>query len=92
MNPESEDRAWRALQARAQAQLRPGFADCVLRAARTASEAAPSLMGSLMLSAATATLCFLAVAAVHSAQVRVQTDRNLANWQSIASANDDLAP
>lgn len=89
MTPDIEDRAWSALRARGAAQLRPGFADRVLRAARSATGAAPSLFGPLVLSAAMAMLCFLAVAVFHSEQVRVQSDRSLADWQNIALAADD---
>jgi hypothetical protein len=60
-----------------------------MRAARSAAEAAPSLFGQLILSAATATLCFLAVTAMHTASVRAQSTRNLAVWSQIAPATDD---
>ena len=89
MTPEIEDRAWRALHARGAAQLGPGFADRVLRAARSAAENAPSLVGPLVLSVATAMLCFLAVAVFHTERVRAQSSRSLADWQSIALAADD---
>ena len=88
MNPEFEERSWLRLRAHGAAQISPGFADRVLRAARGAAEAAPSLLGQLMLCAATATLCFLAVTAVHSVEVRAQTDRSLADWRNIAPATD----
>ncbi len=89
MNPDFEVRSWSRLRARAASQIRPGFADRVVRAARSAAERAPSLLGQLMLSAATATLCFLAVAVVHTAKIRQQSHRNLAVWQDIAPTADD---
>jgi hypothetical protein len=89
MNPDFDPRVWDRLQARASAQLRPAFADRVLRAARSAAEAAPSLLGQLAVCAATAAFCFVAVAVVHTAKVRVQSSRSLADWQVIAPATDD---
>ena len=57
----TETRAWAQLQRHASAQLRPGFADRVVRAARAGAEAVPSLLSIFTLSAATAALCLLAV-------------------------------
>jgi hypothetical protein len=84
MNPEN---AWNSLRAHAAAQLKPGFPDRVLRAARAGAEAAPSLLGQFALSAATAALCFLAVALFNAQTTRAEAESSLAAWQDIASAS-----
>jgi hypothetical protein len=84
MNPES--RAWDILRLHASAQLRTGFADRVLRAARQGVEAAPSLFSQFALCAATSALCFIAVALFEGRQTAAARDQNLADWQEIASA------
>ena len=86
MNPES--RAWESLRLHASAQLRTGFADRVLRAARQGVEAAPSIFSQFALSAATAALCFMAVAVFEASHTSAASDQNLADWQDIASASD----
>eukprot|EP01031_Cornospumella_fuschlensis_P048365 gene48365-59229_t len=53
----TEPRAWAQLQRHAAAQIRPGFADRVVRAARAGAEAAPTLLSIFTLSAITAALC-----------------------------------
>jgi len=87
MNPES--RAWESLRYHAAAQLRTGFADRVLRAARQGVEAAPSIFSQFALSAATAALCYIAVAFFDGRRTNAASDRNLADWQEIASASAD---
>jgi len=84
MNPES--RAWESLRHHAAAQLRIGFADRVLRAARQGVEAAPSVFSQFALSAATAALCYMAVAFFDAHRANAVSDQNLADWQEIASA------
>lgn len=76
--------AWRQLQRVAAARLRPGFAERVLRAARAAAEM-PSYASQLALSAATATLCLIAVLYVHNRQQQQADDRNLAEWSRIVA-------
>lgn len=78
MKPEAE--AWRQLEERAAAQLRPGFAGRVLQAARPVQ---PVFLAQLALSAATAALFLLAVVFVHQRATRAATDRNLADWRQI---------
>jgi hypothetical protein len=81
--PEVE--TWRELHAVAARQLRPNFAERVLRAARVAAEM-PSLTSQFALSAATAALCLGAVLFVHQRTVEAADQRNLAEWQQIATA------
>jgi hypothetical protein len=91
MNPESHDfHAWAGLSARGAAQLRPGFADAVLREARRRILDEPSFAKQLALSAATAALCVAAVAIVDARRPASVSDRNLAAWQQIAAASEDL--
>ena len=78
----SERTAWLRLQAQAGAQLRPGFAQRVLLAARAA--AAPSFSSQFLLSAATASVCVLAVFVVHHRATSNEDARNLAGWRQIA--------
>jgi hypothetical protein len=94
MNPDTESRAWGALQQRAAARLSPGFADRVVRAAHAAIDAAPSLLGQFLLGAATAAACALVVVAFHAHATKAETARNLADWQAISSSSavDDVAP
>ena len=78
MKPETE--AWRQLEEHAAAQLRPGFAGRVLKAARTAP---PTFLASLTVSAATAAVVLLAVVVAHQRATRAATDRNLAYWRQL---------
>jgi hypothetical protein len=86
-----EDQAWVRLQEHGAAQLRPGFANRVLSAARAGVKSAPSLLGQFTLSAATAALCFLAVVLFHDQSIRNEESSNLADWQQIASATDEAS-
>ena len=67
----------------------PHFADRVLRAARASIEAAPSLFGHFVLSAATVALCFAAIALFQTRAASGADDHSLADWQQIASTADD---
>lgn len=92
MNPESqENRAWNDLHTFGAAQLPFGFADRVLREARARAGAMPSLFGQFALSAATAALCFIAVAIWDASSPRAAAASSLAGWQQIAAASQDLA-
>jgi hypothetical protein len=91
MNPET--RAWESLRLHASAQLRSSFADHVLRITRQSVEAAPSVVSQFALSAATAALCFGAVAFFESRGTDAAADQTtLADWQEIAFATADTAP
>jgi hypothetical protein len=89
MNPESP--AWQQLHQHAARQLRPGFADRVLRVARAGVEAAPSLLSQFLLCAATAATCFAAVALLQAHNSSTENQRSLAAWQDIASATSDTS-
>ena len=82
---------WRELAQVGARQLRPGFAERVMRAARAAAEM-PSLGSQFALSAATAAVCLGAVLFVHQRNVRAADERNLAEWQQLVMvAEDDTA-
>ena len=87
MNP--ENKAWQELCDRADARLPGDFAERVLRASRQRPDRSPSLFGQLALSAATAALCFLAIASYHSHDTSAQDLNSLADWNQVASAVDD---
>jgi len=88
----TEDQVWTELRRHASAQLRPGFADRVLRAARAGAEAAPSLLGIFSLSAATAIICLAVVSLYRSAnQNPVERDDIVAGWEKIAADSDEFA-
>lgn len=74
--------AWMALNDQANALLRPGFPDRVLRAAR---EAAPTLASQCLLCAATAAVCLSLIFFVHQHNTANETARNLAGWEAIAA-------
>jgi hypothetical protein len=82
--------SWRALFSVGSRQLRPGFAERVLRAARAATEM-PSLASQFALSAATAAVCLGAVLFVHHQAVEAADERNLAEWQAIVAVAEDDA-
>lgn len=88
----TETQAWTQLQRHAASQLNPGFADRVLRAARSSAEAVPSLFSIFALSAATAALCFAAVTLYStSSQNTAERNLNIAGWQRIAADADEFA-
>jgi hypothetical protein len=84
-----QESSWHQLQAQGAAQLRPGFAERVLRAARAAAEM-PSLGSQFALSAATAAACLAAVLFLHMRSIDQADARNLAEWQQIVSAAEDM--
>ncbi len=81
MKPESE--AWSELRRRAAGCIRPGFADRVIRAARM--RATPTFLTQFAWSAATAALCFGAVAVFAGRQPGVPSGDG-PGWQEITSA------
>lgn len=92
MNPETQEtKAWAILRSHGAAQLAPGFPDRVLRESRAQAAAAPSLFGQFALSAATAALCFVAVAIFDAQTSGPATASNQADWQQVASASDNLS-
>jgi hypothetical protein len=91
MNPDPESHAWELLRDRAAAQIRPGFADRVLRAARESVEPFSSLFAQLLVGAAAAAACALVVIVVHRQTTAAEDGRNIAAWQQIATSADDLA-
>lgn len=98
MNTPFNSHAWRELQSRAAAQLRPDFADHVLRCAQPAalpvSPFAAWVSSPFTVSAATAALCLAVVVSVHSHTTKVASDQHLADWQEISLqiASLDLTP
>ena len=84
-----QDVTWRQLLVRGAAQLRPGFAERVLRAARAAAEM-PSLGSQFALSAVTAVACLATVLFLHMRSIEQADARNLAEWQQIVSAAEDI--
>ena len=87
MKPENQ--AWDQLFERASALLSPNFADRVLRVARAGVAAAPSLLSQFFLGAATAAVCFLAVAFFQIRSAHDVDSRTISDWQQIAMAADD---
>lgn len=83
------EETWRQLHASGAARLRPGFAARVLRAARQIP-GVPSFLNQFVFSAATAAVCMLAVVGVHTVQVRLESNRNLAGWQQLVDDMQDL--
>ena len=82
---------WRELLGFGASQLRPGFAERVIRAARAAADM-PSLGSQFALSAATAAVCLGAVFFVHRHNMQATDARNLAEWrQMVVVAEDDTA-
>jgi hypothetical protein len=92
MNPENEGSStWAALRERGGDRLSAGFADRVLREARARVLSTPGLTTQFILGAATAALCFLAVAVADAGNSRAAAAVNLADWQQIASASAEFA-
>jgi hypothetical protein len=86
----TESLAWTRLQQRAAAQLHPGFADRVIRAARAGAGVAPQFLRPFAVCAAMATLGLLAVSFYHVRASTEENARNLAGWQEIAAQADEL--
>ena len=80
---------WQQLWAVASARLRPGFAGRVLQAARAAADM-PSVASQLALSAATAAVCLGAVLFLHNRNLEQTDARNLAEWQKIVAAAQEI--
>lgn len=85
MKPESD--AWKALHDHAAAQLRPGFPQRTLEAAR---HVAPTLASQVLFSLATAAVCLTVVIAIDVHLNNKETARNLAGWQQIAAESQLL--
>lgn len=84
----TENQAWERLRGHAAAQITPGFADRVIRAARAAPS--PLLVSHIAMCAATAAACLVAVALF---QARVSSDddaQSIAGWSEIAAQASDL--
>jgi len=88
MNPETY--AWQRLHQRAAAQIRPGFADRVLRAARSGAGEAMPFLRPFAVWAAMATLGLVAVSLYRGRAASEENARNLAGWQEIAAQADDF--
>ena len=86
----TEEHSWRLLREHAAAQITPGFADRVLRAARAGARATPLFMREFALCAATAALCVAAVVVYNKTSSGDENARNLAGWQEIVAQADDL--
>jgi hypothetical protein len=80
---------WEQLRVHAAAQVRPGFAARVLRAARDLPRRV-TLLEQLAFGAATAALCLMAVVYLHSRNLRLENERNLAGWQQLADEAGEL--
>lgn len=72
----------------AAAQIRYGFADRVLRAARAAD--VPSLLSQFALSAATAAFCLGAVVAVHTYNAQANEAHSHTDWEQIMLEAQDV--
>lgn len=86
----TEQYAWEQLQRHAAARISPGFADRVLRAARSGAEAAPTLLSYCALSAVTAALCLAAVALFSPSSSADTADHGGQGWAQLADQADDL--
>ncbi len=80
---------WQQLFAHGAGQLRVGFAERVLRAARNIP-GGPSYFEQFIFSAGTAVVCALAVFLIHSHNTEVENEQNLASWQQIAMAAQEV--
>ena len=80
---------WQQLRAVAASRLRPGFAGRVIQAARSAAEV-PSVASQFALSAATAAVCLGAVLFLHNHYLEQSDARNLAEWQRIVAAAQEI--
>jgi hypothetical protein len=84
----TEHTAWDSLRARGAAQLSPGFADRVLRAAR--AERVPLFAAHVLMCAATAAACLVAVA-FFDAHLRADAAAQQgSSWSDVAEQASDL--
>jgi hypothetical protein len=86
----TESEAWQHLREHGAAQLRPGFANRVIRAARAGAGAAPTFLRPFAVCAAMATLGLLAVSLYRDRAYTEENSRNLAGWQEITAQADDF--
>ena len=84
----TEDQAWMRLREHAAARITPGFPDRVLRAARASSS--PLFVSQFAMCAATAALCFAAVALYNTRSSAEEDAQSLAGWSEIAAQARDL--
>jgi hypothetical protein len=84
----TENQAWDLLRERAAAQITPGFADRVLRAARAG--ASPLFVAHFAMCAATAALCLVVVALYDARASGDENARNIAGWGEVAAQASDL--
>jgi hypothetical protein len=84
----TENQAWALLREHAAAQIAPGFAERVLRAARIG--ASPLFIAHFAMCAATAAACLVAVALYHARASGDEDARSLASWGEIAAQANDL--
>lgn len=77
------------LREHAASQLKPGFPDRVMRAAR-ARPASPLFVAHFAMCAATAAVCLAAVALYQSRLSPDDEAKNLAGWSDIAAQANDL--
>jgi hypothetical protein len=76
------------LREHASSLIKPGFADRVIRAART--RPAPLFVAQFAMCAATAALCVAAVVIYGSGTSSDQNAQNLAGWNEISAQANDL--
>ena len=86
MNTPFSSHAWNALRTRAAAQLRPSFADDVLRAARASGpqESQSWFASPFTISAVTAAVCLSTVCFLHALSTNAANLQNLEDWQEIS--------
>jgi hypothetical protein len=87
MKPEHE--AWTSLREHGASQIKPGFPDRVLRAAR-APAPSPLFVAHFAMCAATAAACLAAVALYQSGVSGDDEDTSIAGWNEIAAQSNDL--
>lgn len=83
-----EELAWIRLREHAASQIKPGFADRVLREAR--AKPSPLFVSQFAMCAVTAALCLAAVALFRSQASGDEDASSLAGWNEIASQASDL--
>ncbi len=84
----TEHEAWTSLRDHAASQISPGFAERVLRAARTAPS--PLFVAHFAMCAATAAICLAAVAIYQTGFSGDDNAKNQAGWSEIAAQANDL--